>query len=104
MYKILLACSAGMSTSILQKNMEDYAKTQNIECVIEAHPLHESKQITEQWDIILLGPQVKYEEATFKTIVNNSKPVIVVPPQIYAMGKGQDTMELAIKALNDFKK
>ncbi len=104
MYKILLACSAGMSTSILQKNMEDYAKTQNIECVIEAHPIFESKQIANDWDIVLLGPQVKFEENTFKTIVGNSKPVVVVPAQIYAMGKGQETLDLAIKEINNFKK
>lgn len=98
MLKILLACSAGMSTSLLEKAMLDYAAENNIDCKIEAHPTSESKQIILDWDICLLGPQVRFEEPAFKRIADGI-PVIVIPPQIYAMAKGKETFDLVFETL-----
>ena len=38
MYKILLFCNAGMSTSMLVSKMQKYAKDNNIDASIEAFP------------------------------------------------------------------
>lgn len=42
---ILLVCNAGMSTSILVKNMQDAAKTLGVDCAIEAKSLTAAKKI-----------------------------------------------------------
>ena len=54
--KILLACSAGMSTSLLVTNMKKVADPAD---VIEAHPVRTVPDIIDNWDVLLLGPQVR---------------------------------------------
>lgn len=61
MKKIVLLCAAGMSTSLLVKKMKDYAATVNYECSIEAFPVSPIAQEAKEADIILLGPQVKFQ-------------------------------------------
>ena len=57
MIKIMLACSAGMSTSLLVTKMEAAAKEQNIEAQIWAIPeANLSEEIT-KCDVVLLGPK-----------------------------------------------
>ncbi|MZJ17499.1 PTS sugar transporter subunit IIB, partial [Enterococcus durans] len=55
--KILLACSAGMSTSLLVNNMKKFADASD---VIEARPVRTVPDILDDWDVLLLGPQVRY--------------------------------------------
>ncbi|MDK2819539.1 MAG: hypothetical protein KFW07_01750 [Mycoplasmataceae bacterium] len=43
----------------------------------------------------MLGPQVKFMEQSFKDVAG-SVPVIVIPPAIYAMAKGEDCYKLAV--------
>lgn len=98
MIKILLACSAGMSTSLLEKSMKDFASSVNQECEIKAMPSEQAKEVIGNYDVCLLGPQVKFMEAQFKQVAG-SVPVVVIPPQIYAMAKGDDCFKLAIDSL-----
>jgi cellobiose-specific phosphotransferase system component IIB len=45
----------------------------------------------------MLGPQVSFMESEFKEITN--KPVVIIPPQFYAMAKSEEILEIAIKKL-----
>lgn len=92
--KILLACSAGMSTSLLEASIKKYADSIGDEIEVIAKPSGEAKEILKNYDIVLLGPQVKFMEQSFKDIAG-SIPVIVIPPAIYAMAKGEDCYKLA---------
>ena len=58
--KILLICAAGMSTSILMKKMEQYANDQGIDLDIKAVGLMDYQDYAQDYDVILLGPQVSY--------------------------------------------
>ena len=60
MKKILLLCSAGMSTSMIVKKMQDKAKADNIDAEIEAASVSRFDELIDNYDIFLLGPQVKY--------------------------------------------
>ena len=60
MIKIMLACSAGMSTSLLVTKMEAAAREQNIEAQIWAIPESNLSQEITKCDVVLLGPQVRY--------------------------------------------
>ncbi|AOX43414.1 PTS system, cellobiose-specific IIB component [Spiroplasma sp. NBRC 100390] len=95
MKKILLVCSAGMSTSILVKKMKEAAENMDIDVEIEAKAMAEAQSVLEDWDVILLGPQVKYIENNIKSMTK--KPVSVIDPKIYALGKGKEALELALK-------
>ena len=99
MYKILLACSAGLSTSLLVDSMKKNAASISQEVATVAKASGEAKEIIDQYDVILLGPQVKFMEANFKQIAKG-KPVVVIPPQIYAMAKGAECFKLALEHLN----
>ncbi|AVN58902.1 PTS sugar transporter subunit IIB [Mesoplasma florum] len=95
MLRILLCCSAGMSTSLLVSKMETAARNSGLEAKIEAMPVGEGKQKINDWDVVLLGPQVTYALAEFKAITN--KPVSTIPPAIYATAKGKEAVEMAVK-------
>lgn len=97
--KILLACSAGMSTSMLEKSIKDYANSINEIVDVIAKPSNEAREVVKEYDIVLLGPQVKFMENQFKQVAGNI-PVIVIPPHIYAMAKGDECYKLAKEALS----
>ncbi|MGL5733093.1 MAG: PTS sugar transporter subunit IIB [Metamycoplasmataceae bacterium] len=92
--KILLACSAGMSTSLLEASMKKYADSIDEPIDVIALPSNEAKARIKDYDIVLLGPQVKFMEQAFKDAAGNT-PVVVIPPAIYAMAKGEECFKLA---------
>lgn len=95
--KILLACSAGMSTSLVESKMQIYLEEQNIKAEVIAMDAGNAKAVANEWDIIMLGPQVSFMKQEFETI--SKKPVIIIPPMLYAMAKAKEIVELAIKTL-----
>ena len=92
--KILLACSAGMSTSMLEKSMKDYMEANGIKGVVEAHGSNEAKGMIDKFDVVLLGPQVRFMEASFKQVAGNV-PVAVISAADYAMAKGENVYKFA---------
>ena len=72
MKKILLVCNAGMSTSMLVKKMQDAGKELNIDVSIEAKSLADAKKEITEADIILLGPQIRYELDNVKKIAGTT--------------------------------
>ena len=99
--KILLMCSAGMSTSLLVVKMEKYAKENGIsDIVIKAQPIDDLEKDIDNFDVFLLGPQVKYKENWVKGIVEEKhKKYACIPPQVYGLVDGKKAMELALDLL-----
>ncbi|KGO32121.1 hypothetical protein Q757_02920 [Oenococcus alcoholitolerans] len=66
--KILLACAAGMSTSMLVARMQKAAEADGVDTQINATSAAEANEVIdkEHPDILLLGPQVRYMEPDFK--------------------------------------
>lgn len=60
MKRIMLICSAGMSTSLLVQKMEAAAKETGVECKIWASAEADAKKQMDDVDVILLGPQVRF--------------------------------------------
>lgn len=88
---ILLVCSAGMSTSLLVTRMLDYAKEKNIQVNIEAHPVGEVESYGQDADVILLGPQVRFQLSNVKKLFPN-KPVEVIDMRDYGMMDGKKVL------------
>ncbi len=87
--KITLVCAAGMSTSLLCKKIIDAAKKKGfneIEC--NAYPSSELKKCAQGSDVILLGPQISYEEKKVKEQFPDI-PVIVIPMKDYGLMNGE---------------
>ena len=94
--KILLACSAGMSTSLLVNNMKKFADASD---VIEARPVRTVPDILDVWVVLLLGPQVRYLEKEYKPLCEQKgNGFCVIPMQTYGRMDGKGCMELARKA------
>lgn len=95
--KILLVCSAGMSTSMLVNKMRKSAEERNITAQIDAVPESELKNNLEGLDVILIGPQVRYLE---KKIREQADPigikVDVINQMAYGMMQGDKVLDQAI--------
>lgn len=97
MIKIILACAAGMSTSLLVKKMQEEAERSNIEASIKAIPESTIEAHLDECDVILLGPQVRFMLEDVRKIAEPKNiPVEVVPMQFYGMMNGKATLEIAL--------
>lgn len=106
MVKIMLACSAGMSTSLLVTRMEKSAAERGLECKIWA--VSETQLLTEYTndpaDVILVGPQVRFRLNGIKEQVKNAIPVDVIDMRTYGMMDGAKVLDQALKMIEDWKK
>ncbi|MFQ6860969.1 MAG: PTS sugar transporter subunit IIB [Beduini sp.] len=101
MIKILLACNAGMSTSLLVENMKKAAQEKAIEIEIKAVGASSVRveMLKEQgWQVVLLGPQVRYE---LKRIQKAAEPipVDVIDTRDYGLMNGKNVLDKALALL-----
>ena len=75
--RVLLVCAGGMSTSMLMKKMMKYAEEHDFPLDIAAHGAFEQGN-AEDWDVVLLGPQVAYKKDAIQAACGNV-PVDVIP-------------------------
>lgn len=97
---ILLVCAAGMSTSLLVNNMKKAADEVGLEANIEAHPVSQAGQYGPTSDVILLGPQVRFELNKLKTMYPG-KPIDMINMQDYGRMDGKKVLETALKLINE---
>jgi len=93
---ILLVCAAGMSTSLLVNRMNEAAAAKGIELHIEAHPIGSIEQYGDDANVILLGPQVRYDLKKVQAKYPE-KPVEVINMQDYGMMNGEKVLDHALK-------
>lgn len=103
MKTILLACAAGMSTSMLVQRMADAAASKNIETDIFAVSVDEVERKLDEKnvDAILLGPQVRYMETDFKKkYENENRPVAVINMMDYGTMNGEKVLQTALDLMD----
>lgn len=102
MKKILLLCSAGMSTSILVNKMRIASTEKGIESVIDAVGLERFSENLDKYDVFLLGPQVRFKKNELQEIAEKvGKKVEVINTLDYGMMKGDKVLEYAISLINN---
>ncbi len=100
MKKILLVCSAGMSTSLLVTKMEAAAKDKGIEVSIEAVAEADAKNKIDDVDVLLLGPQVRFLLNKFKDLtVGKGLPVEVIDTVAYGTMNGEKVLNRALELI-----
>lgn len=104
--KIMLACSAGMSTSLLVTRMEKAAAERGLECKIWAVSETQlaNEYAADRCDVLLIGPQVRFRLASIKEQTKGEVPVEVIDMRTYGMMDGSKVLDQALKMLEDFKK
>lgn len=101
MKRILLCCSAGMSTSLLVERMKKVARERQLEAEIEAIPVAEFESRIEEADVVLLGPQVRYKLAAFQQIAEaRGKPIAVIDMIAYGMVDGEKVLDQALALIS----
>lgn len=100
MRKIVLLCAAGMSTSILVEKMKQVATNIGYECEINAYAISEAKAKGEDADIILLGPQVKFNLKRVQVECPNC-PVEAIDMVAYGTMNGEKVLNRVIEVLKD---
>lgn len=91
--KVLLVCSAGMSTSLLMNSMRKVAEPGD---EIVAVPYSEMDDVVAGYDVVLLGPQIKFRlrEASEK-LKPAGTPVDVIDMRAYGTMDGPKVMAQA---------
>lgn len=97
MYKIALCCSAGMSTSMLVKKMQEAAEARQIDAEITAYSMSEFDEVIKEHDVYLLGPQVRFmlNDLSQKAAELNKK-VEAIDPVAYGTMQGSKVLDQAI--------
>lgn len=95
--KILLLCSAGMSTSLLVQRMKELAQDQGIEATIWNCGSQDSVNEIPKADVVLVGPQMRF---LLKKIEDQAKeiPVRMIDMMTYGRMDGAHALELALQA------
>lgn len=103
MKRIMLACSAGMSTSLLVNKMKEAAQADGVEAEIEAFSSSEAEQKleTEHVDVLLLGPQVRFMQKQFEDLLaDKGTPVAVIDMADYGMMNGENVLKTALNLID----
>ena len=100
MYKIMLCCSAGMSTSMLVKKMQDEAASRGLEAEIAAFSATEFDERFADYQVVLLGPQVKYmQESLAAKTASTGIPVATINMMDYGTMRGDKVLDYALQLI-----
>lgn len=101
MKNILLVCAAGMSTSLLVNKMKAAAKERGLEINIDALPVSECSRVIDSVDMVLLGPQVRFQKPQVDALVKGRVPVEVIDMRLYGTMNGKAILEQVIAKVGE---
>ena len=91
--KILLCCAGGFSTNMLMQNMKKVVK----EFDFTAIPADSLESEIDNWDIVMVGPQVSHKIDFIESICKpRNKPFVVIDKDVYGKMDGATVMKLAL--------
>lgn len=95
--RIMLACCLGMSTSLVVSKMQEAAKQQGKDYKIWAVDQGQIEEELGNFDVLLLGPQVRHMQRKITKLVNGIAPVDVIDPVAYGTCNGAKVLLQAEK-------
>ena len=102
MTKVMFVCSAGMSTSLLVEKVKKEASTAGVDLDIYAVSEAEAKKDLKQAEVLLLGPQVRYLENTFrKELEGSGVKLDVIEMRTYGLMDGKKVFAQIEALLNE---
>lgn len=93
--RIMLACNAGMSTSMVVAKMLDAAKVQGKDYEIWAVEQGEIEGELGKFDVLLLGPQVRHILRRVEKLVGNYAKVAMIDSLAYGRCDGAAVLKQA---------
>lgn len=99
--KILLCCAGGFSTNMLMQNMKKVVKESSklneddFDFTAIAADLLENE--IDNWDIVMIGPQVSHKTDFIESICKpRNKPFVVIDKDVYGQMDGATVVKLAL--------
>ena len=99
--RIVLMCSAGVSTNMLVRRMEHEAARLGYPCSVTFYPIQEVKEAAQFADVMLLAPQSAFELPEIQVKYPNVKSA-VIPKDLYASIDSVKILDLAQKIAGDY--
>jgi len=100
--KIILVCAGGFSTTMMmnsiKKTIENSQKLDIKDFIaMEAIPVDHLESKIDQFDIVLLGPQVGHKKEEIQKLADQyNKPILVLPADAYGLMDGAAILKLAL--------
>ncbi len=94
--KILLCCSGGMTSGFFSTQLQAASDSQNLRFKIDSASYQRLYQLGQDYDIILLAPQISYAYSQVKNILND-KIIIKIPPKIFAKYDALSMLDMILK-------
>lgn len=102
MKNILLACSAGMSTSLLVGKMKEVADAKGIEVNIWAVSQDKAMKEIENADVLLIGPQMRFLKKKFSVVADEKGiPLEVIDTMAYGRLDGEAVLNRALELIGN---
>lgn len=102
--KILLVCASGMSTSLVVEKMKKALLPEDEGSVIQAIPVENFEDEINDYDVVLLGPQLKFRKTDLGKIASEKGiPLDVINMMDYGTLQGGKILDFA-KQLYQSKK
>ncbi|PXW92218.1 PTS system cellobiose-specific IIB component [Streptohalobacillus salinus] len=100
MKRIVLACSAGMSTSLLVTKMEEEATSRGLDTKIWAVAQDKAPEAMKEADVLLIGPQMRFMKRKFQEIADQENiPLDVIDAMSYGRIDGKAVLDHALKLI-----
>ena len=103
MLRILLACAGGMSTSLLMNKMKEEAEQRGIEVSVDAVGEKTIGNHIGNFDVLLLGPQVRYVLKNVQDVVGDKAPFDVIDMRDYGTMNGKNVFQNAMAMIEQNK-
>ena len=97
--KILFVCAGGMSKGLIVQKMEKWAKENRKDLVVKATGLGGYENKWQDYDCIIVGPQVRFKIKEMKEKVKI--PVRQIEPLDYGMQNIQAMLKLAYEMVGE---
>lgn len=101
MKKIVVCCAMGLTTSMLMKKIEDYYEKNEKDVTVAAMPIEKAMKPDLEADVVLLGPQIRYELENFQK-KHPDIPSGFIPLQAYGTMDGEKVAKFAEEVFNNF--
>ena len=87
MKKILIICSAGMSSSLITRKLNEKFNIENLNFIVESTYLSEKNSIEDRcYDLILISPQIKrYRQTIIENIKFDNYICLDIPSDLYTL-------------------
>lgn len=97
MRRILLACSSGMSTSLLVSKMREEAQKRGLKLDIRAVGQEKAKDEIKNADVVLIGPQMRFLLDDLRSAAESlGVPIDVIDMQAYGLADGKAVLDQAL--------